>query len=86
MPLPEATIAYAAAKAALSNYSKALSKAVNPKGVRVLRVSPVGWRPTLRSALWSGLRAKQHHYGLVRRLDAASSRSNRQSMKARSAG
>src|SRR3989442_11146506 len=28
MPLPEATIAYAAAKAALSNYSKALSKEV----------------------------------------------------------
>jgi NAD(P)-dependent dehydrogenase (short-subunit alcohol dehydrogenase family) len=30
MPLPEATIAYAAAKAALSNYSKALSKEVIP--------------------------------------------------------
>jgi len=40
MPLPEATIAYAAAKAALSNYSKALSKEVSPKGVRVVRVSP----------------------------------------------
>src|SRR5262249_34684319 len=32
MPLPEATTAYAAAKAALSNYSKALSKEVSPKG------------------------------------------------------
>jgi NAD(P)-dependent dehydrogenase (short-subunit alcohol dehydrogenase family) len=42
MPAPEATIAYAAAKAALSNYSKALSKEVSPKGVRVVRVSP-GW-------------------------------------------
>jgi NAD(P)-dependent dehydrogenase (short-subunit alcohol dehydrogenase family) len=40
MPLPDATIAYAAAKAALSNYSKALSKEVSPKGVRVVRVSP----------------------------------------------
>jgi len=45
MPLPEATIAYAAAKAALSNYSKALSKEVSPKGVRVVRVSP-GWVET----------------------------------------
>ncbi|KFL49968.1 short-chain dehydrogenase [Burkholderia pyrrocinia] len=45
LPLPEATIAYAAAKAALSNYSKALSKEVSPKGVRVVRVSP-GWVAT----------------------------------------
>jgi short-subunit dehydrogenase len=35
MPLPEATIAYAAAKAALANYSKVLSKEVSPKGSRV---------------------------------------------------
>jgi len=42
LPLPEATTAYAAAKAALSTYSKSLSKEVSPKGVRVLRVSP-GW-------------------------------------------
>jgi hypothetical protein len=45
LPLPEATIAYAAAKAALSNYSKALSKEVSPMGVRVVRVSP-GWVET----------------------------------------
>jgi len=45
LPLPEATIAYAAAKAALSNYSKGLSKEVGPKGVRVVRVSP-GWVET----------------------------------------
>ena len=45
LPLPEATIAYAAAKAALSNYSKALSKEVSPNGVRVVRVSP-GWVET----------------------------------------
>lgn len=45
LPLPEATLAYAAAKAALSNYSKGLSKEVSPKGVRVLRVAP-GWIET----------------------------------------
>src|SRR3989454_6257240 len=45
LPLPDATMAYSAAKAALSNYSKALSKEVSPKGVRVLRVSP-GWVET----------------------------------------
>jgi len=45
LPLPAATLAYAAAKAALSNYSKGLSKEVSPKGVRVVRVSP-GWIET----------------------------------------
>ncbi len=45
LPLPEATTAYAAAKAALSTYSKSLSKEVAPKGVRVVRVSP-GWIET----------------------------------------
>src|SRR4030088_81420 len=45
LPLPEATIAYPAAKAALSNYSKGLSKEVSPKGVRVVCVSP-GWVET----------------------------------------
>jgi NAD(P)-dependent dehydrogenase (short-subunit alcohol dehydrogenase family) len=45
LPLPEATTAYAAAKAALSTYSKSLSKEVSPKGVRVVRVSP-GWVET----------------------------------------
>jgi NAD(P)-dependent dehydrogenase (short-subunit alcohol dehydrogenase family) len=40
MPLYEATIAYAAAKAALSNYSKGLSNEVGPKGIRVIRVAP----------------------------------------------
>ena len=42
LPLHDATIAYAAAKAALSNYSKALSKELGPKGVRVTAVAP-GW-------------------------------------------
>jgi NAD(P)-dependent dehydrogenase (short-subunit alcohol dehydrogenase family) len=45
LPLPEATIAYAAAKAALANYSKGLSKEVSPKGIRVVRVAP-GWVET----------------------------------------
>lgn len=45
MPLPESTTAYAAAKAALSTYSKSLSKEVSPRGVRVLSVAP-GWIET----------------------------------------
>ena len=45
MPLFESTTAYAAAKAALSTYSKALSQEVGGKGVRVVRVSP-GWVET----------------------------------------
>jgi NAD(P)-dependent dehydrogenase (short-subunit alcohol dehydrogenase family) len=45
LPLPEATTAYAAAKAALSTYSKSLSKEVSPMGVRVVRVAP-GWIET----------------------------------------
>lgn len=45
LPLPESTTAYAAAKAALSTYSKSLSKEVAPKGIRVMRVSP-GWTET----------------------------------------
>lgn len=45
LPLPESTTAYAAAKAALSTYSKSLSKEVAPKGVRVVRVAP-GWIET----------------------------------------
>lgn len=45
MPLPESTTAYAAAKAALSTYSKSLSKELSPRGVRVLSVAP-GWIET----------------------------------------
>jgi NAD(P)-dependent dehydrogenase (short-subunit alcohol dehydrogenase family) len=40
MPYAKAEIAYAAAKAALTNYSKALAKEVAPDGVRVNVVSP----------------------------------------------
>jgi NAD(P)-dependent dehydrogenase (short-subunit alcohol dehydrogenase family) len=42
LPLFASTIAYAAAKAALTNYSKALSKELGPLGVRVNSVAP-GW-------------------------------------------
>jgi NAD(P)-dependent dehydrogenase (short-subunit alcohol dehydrogenase family) len=40
LPLFDATLAYAAAKAALTNYSKGLSKEVGPKGIRVNTVAP----------------------------------------------
>jgi NAD(P)-dependent dehydrogenase (short-subunit alcohol dehydrogenase family) len=42
LPLPDATTAYASAKAALKTYSKSISKELGPKGVRVNVVSP-GW-------------------------------------------
>lgn len=42
LPLFDATLPYAAAKAGLINYSKSLSNEVTPKGIRVLTVSP-GW-------------------------------------------
>lgn len=42
LPLPEATTAYAAAKAGLKTYSKSISKELGPRGVRVNVVSP-GW-------------------------------------------
>jgi NAD(P)-dependent dehydrogenase (short-subunit alcohol dehydrogenase family) len=59
LPLPEATTAYAAAKAALSTYSKALSKQVSPKGVRVVRVSP-GWIETEASVELATRLATEH--------------------------
>ena len=40
LPLYDATLAYAAAKAALTNYSKGLSNEVAPRGVRVNTVAP----------------------------------------------
>jgi NAD(P)-dependent dehydrogenase (short-subunit alcohol dehydrogenase family) len=58
LPLPEATTAYAAAKAALSTYSKSLSKEVSPRGVRVLRVSP-GWIETEASVQLAERLAKE---------------------------
>ena len=58
LPLPESTTAYAAAKAALSTYSKSLSKEVSPKGVRVVRVSP-GWIETEASVALAERLARQ---------------------------
>jgi NAD(P)-dependent dehydrogenase (short-subunit alcohol dehydrogenase family) len=58
LPLPESTTAYAAAKAALSTYSKSLSKEVTPKGVRVVRVSP-GWVETEASVRLAERLAKE---------------------------
>src|SRR5947209_11394106 len=40
LPLFDATLAYAAAKAALTTYSKGLSKEVSPRGIRVNSVAP----------------------------------------------
>jgi NAD(P)-dependent dehydrogenase (short-subunit alcohol dehydrogenase family) len=40
LPLFEATLAYAASKAALTTYSKGLSNEVGPKGIRVNTVAP----------------------------------------------
>lgn len=63
LPLPEATTAYAAAKAALSTYSKSLSKEVSPKGVRVVRVSP-GWIATESSVDLARRLAAEHGVGV----------------------
>lgn len=59
LPLPEATTAYAAAKAALSTYSKSLSKEVAPKGVRVVSVAP-GWIETEASVDLAKRLAAEH--------------------------
>jgi len=40
LPLFEATLAYAAAKAALTTYGKGLAKEVGPKGIRVNSLAP----------------------------------------------
>ena len=58
LPLPESTTAYAAAKAALSTYSKSLSKELAPKGIRVVRVSP-GWIET-EAAVRAAKRLAEH--------------------------
>src|SRR5258707_9432058 len=57
LPLFEATLAYAAAKAALSNYSKGLSNEVGPKGVRVVSVAPGFIETTAATALIDRLAA-----------------------------
>jgi NAD(P)-dependent dehydrogenase (short-subunit alcohol dehydrogenase family) len=57
LPLFEATLAYAAAKAALSNYSKGLSNEVGPKGIRVVSVAPGFIETTAATALIDRLAA-----------------------------
>jgi NAD(P)-dependent dehydrogenase (short-subunit alcohol dehydrogenase family) len=57
LPLFEATLAYAAAKAALSNYSKGLSNEVGPKGIRVVSVAPGFIQTTAATALIDRLAA-----------------------------
>ena len=51
MPLFESTVAYAAAKAALANYSKSLANEFGPRGVRVNSVSPGFIETTAAQAL-----------------------------------
>ncbi len=63
LPLYESTIPYAAAKAALANYSKSLSKEISPKGIRVNIVSP-GWINTDPSNVWLGEIAKTNNISI----------------------
>lgn len=55
LPLYQSTLGYAAAKAALTTYSKGLSKEVGPKGVRVVTVSPGGIETTAAQRMISNL-------------------------------
>jgi NAD(P)-dependent dehydrogenase (short-subunit alcohol dehydrogenase family) len=57
LPLYDSTLAYAAAKAALTNYSKGLSNEVGPKGVRVVSVAPGFIATTAAEALIDRLAA-----------------------------
>ena len=57
LPLYDSTLAYAAAKAALSNYSKGLSKEFGPQGIRINTVSPGFIETTAAHAMirrWAG--------------------------------
>jgi NAD(P)-dependent dehydrogenase (short-subunit alcohol dehydrogenase family) len=58
LPLHESTLAYAAAKAALTNYSKGLSKELGPRGIRVLSVAPGFTETQAASALIERLAAQ----------------------------
>lgn len=60
LPLYQSTIAYAAAKAALANYSKNLSNEISPKGVRVVTVSPGFIETEAAARMIEGLAKKNH--------------------------
>ncbi|MBL8645078.1 MAG: SDR family oxidoreductase [Rhodospirillaceae bacterium] len=69
LPLFDATLAYAAAKAALSTYSKGLSNEVGPKGVRVTSVAPGFTETDAASALIDRLAAASGTNNSQARLD-----------------
>jgi NAD(P)-dependent dehydrogenase (short-subunit alcohol dehydrogenase family) len=75
LPLFEATVAYAAAKAALTNYSKSLSKEFSPRGIRVNSVAPgyteteAAVRLVERLAEEAGTDAATARAGLMKSLD-----------------
>ena len=74
LPLYQSTLAYAAAKAALSTYSKGLANEVGPKGVRVVSVAPgfteteAAHRLVVRLADGSGVDENAARQGLMRSL------------------
>ncbi|MBX3357114.1 MAG: SDR family oxidoreductase [Phycisphaeraceae bacterium] len=71
LPLYEATLAYAAVKAALTTYSKGLANEVGPKGVRVNTVAPgfietaAAKRLVTRLASGSGTTEQEARQGLI---------------------
>ncbi|MGQ3478702.1 SDR family oxidoreductase [Paenibacillus sp. TY11] len=55
LPLYESTVPYAASKAALTNYSKSLSKEFSPKGIRINTVSPGFIQTTAADAMMANI-------------------------------
>jgi NAD(P)-dependent dehydrogenase (short-subunit alcohol dehydrogenase family) len=70
MPLFDATLAYASAKAALSTYSKGLANEFSPRGVRVVQVSP-GFTET------EAARARICQFALAAGIDVETARNRR---------